>query len=77
MVPSLSKTLVVILMNAVATWSSAAMLEMKLRGYCSESKALSSTAGEKSVLTCSPTEHMTKIGLITLNVQRVLKDSLS
>lgn len=56
MVPSLSKTLVVILMNAVATWSSAAMLEMKLRGYCSESKALSSTAGEKSVdLQCNRT----------------------
>lgn len=60
-------------MNTVATQGLAAALELKLRGERSESKAFSSAAEENSMLTQSPTECMTQIGLIILCIQRLLE----
>lgn len=60
-------------MNTVATQGLAATLELKLRGEHSESKAFSSAAEENSMLTQSPTECMTQIGLIILCIQRLLE----
>lgn len=60
-------------MNTMATQGLAATLEIKLRGERSESKACSSAAEENSILTQSPTEHMTQIGLIILCIQRLIE----